>query len=159
VAGESQGNPYAAPTGNLQHAFMPRAAAREPALFSMRQLLFSTVFGTLFAGVFVLWPNYRAMGEIARARRALVLGLPVAGTWFALMLVLPQRIPGSFINLALGLFFYGFCNAVQGPAVFRRLRAGGRQISNWIAIALIVGAWLTVSIALLLAVSAMTIRV
>ncbi|HEY7372725.1 MAG TPA: hypothetical protein VIF57_11235 [Polyangia bacterium] len=140
-------NPYAGPTDQLQHASPAAEGARVRALFTPRQLLACTLVGTLFAGVFALWLNYRALGQTGRARRALALGLLAAAAWFAVRLSLPRRIPGGLFEFVQDLQFYGFCNAVQGPEVFRRLGAGTPKISNASVFALCIGGWLLVGIA------------
>jgi hypothetical protein len=124
-------NPYAAPTADIQAARVPAEGAFARALYTPRQILAATLFGSMFAGTFLLWFNYRAMASPRRARLALALGLMASG----LVLVLGAAArPGvdRVLNLATGLQFYGFCNAVQGRAVYHHIAVGGRRASNWV---------------------------
>jgi hypothetical protein len=63
-----------------------------------------------------------------------LVGFPVAITWMALLPA--SRMAGGFALIA-SLQFYGFCNPIQGPAVYRHYGAGGKRASNWMVAAFV----------------------
>jgi hypothetical protein len=123
-------NPYAAPSADIQAVRVTAEGAFARALYTPRQILAATLFGSLFAGTFLLWFNTRAMASPRRARLALALGLLASGL---VAIVGAAGRPGvdRVLHLVTGLQFFGFCNAVQGPAVYHHLAIGGRRASNW----------------------------
>jgi hypothetical protein len=127
-------NPYAAPTDQLQHASAAGEGEGTRALYSPRQMLAGALFGSLLVGVLMLWLNYRAMATPRLARLTFVFGFPVALLWMALGF-LPVR--AGDLNFVVALQFYGFCNPIQGPAVYRRYGAGRERASNWMVAALV----------------------
>jgi len=126
-------NPYAAPTDQLQHASPAAAGEGTKALYSPR--LAGALFGSLLVGVLMLWLNYRAMARPRLALLTSVVGFPVALLWIALGF-LPVR--AGDLNIVVALQFYGFCNPIQGPEVYRRYGAGRERASNVMVVALVV---------------------
>jgi hypothetical protein len=128
VEGGTAINPYSPPTGDIEYAVPPRAEAFPRALYSPRQMLAGALFGSLLVGVVMLWLNYRAMAKRRQAWLTIIVGFPVATVWVLLA--------GAFGPVA-SLQFYGFCNPIQGPDVYRHYGAGGKRASNWVVAALV----------------------
>jgi hypothetical protein len=123
-------NPYAAPSAGIPAAGATAEGAFARALFTPRQILAATLFSSLFAGVFLVWINTRAMASRRRARLALALGLLASGL-VAIVGAAVRPDVDRLLQLAAGLQFYGGCNALQGPAVYHHIAVGGRRASNW----------------------------
>jgi len=102
---DAAANPYAPPTGDIELVRPPREGAFPRALFGPRQMLACTLWGSLPLGLFLMWWNYRAMGETMLARRTLALGLPVSAFWVAILLLMPARIAPEFVKLVKRLEF------------------------------------------------------
>jgi len=121
-------NPYSPPTGDIEYAAPPRPEAFPRALYSPRQMLAGSLFGSFLIGLLMLWLNYRVMDKKRQARLTLLFGIPLAIFWVT---ILPSMRLGSVFAMAANLQFYGFCNPIQGPAVYRHYAAGGQRRSNW----------------------------
>jgi hypothetical protein len=76
----------------------------------------------------MLWLNYRAMAKTRQARLTFIVGFPVATVWVLL---------AGRMGVIASLQFYGFCNPIQGPAVYRHYGAGGKRASNWMVAAFV----------------------
>ena len=137
MAPDAAANPYAPPSGDIEFVRPPGEGAFPRALFGPRQILACTLYGSLPLGLFLMWWNYRAMGKTSLALRTIVLGLPVSALWVALLLLMPARIEPAFVKLFTSLQFYGFCNPIQGPAVYHHLAAGGPRISHALVVGII----------------------
>jgi hypothetical protein len=147
VAIEPTINPYAPPTSDLTGP-PPSAAdgAFSAPLFSPRQMLAAAALGSVIAGVMLLQANYRAMGRAAAATKALLFGLLASAGLFAVLFMLPDRIPASPINIATALTFYKLAESMQGPAFFKHRAAGGSVRSNWVVFGIIIASAVAVLI-------------
>jgi hypothetical protein len=140
VAGESEINPYAPPAVDVDAPPLgPAADAFPHPLFSPWQMLAAAVFGSVLAGVILLQANFRAMARPRDANRALLFGTLAAVAFFALLFVLPDRIPPLPINVAAALTFYKVADSMQGAAFTRHRAANGERQSNWLVFGISVG--------------------
>ena len=121
-------NPYSPPTGDIEYREPRRPEVFARALYSPRQMLAASLFGSFLIGLLMLWLNYRAMALKRQARLALLVGIPLAIFWVT---ILPSMRLGPVFAMVAGFQFYGFCNPIQGPAVYRHYAAGGQRRSNW----------------------------
>ena len=140
-------NPYAPPTSDLTG---PPPSAAEGAfpgpLFSPRQMLAAAALGSVIAGVMLLQANYRAMGRAAAATKALLFGLLASTGLFAVLFMLPDRIPATPINIAIVLTFYKLADTMQGPAFYKHRAAAGPVRSNWLVFGIIIASAVAVLI-------------
>jgi hypothetical protein len=82
-------------------------------IYSPTQVACAAFFGGPLAGVFVLWRNFRALGDDDAARRMLIWGAVLA---FALLLIvpfLPDWFPNLLIPLAYALAARSFAQNYQ----------------------------------------------
>ena len=140
MAGESEINPYAPPAADVDAPPLgPAADAFPNPLFSPRQMLAAAIFGSVLAGVILLQANFRAMARPRDANRALMFGTLATVAFFALMFVLPDRVPPLPINIAAALTFYKIADSMQGGAFTRHRAANGERQSNWLVFGISVG--------------------
>ena len=133
-------NPYAPPATdgeNLPPVAGEGAFAR--ALFSPRQILAATVFGSIISGLILLQANFRAMDRARDANRTVLFGLLASAALFALLFMLPARIPATPVNIAAALAFYKLAETMQGKAFFKHRAAGGARQSNWLVFGITLG--------------------
>jgi hypothetical protein len=141
VAGEpTELNPYAPPASDADGAPAgPAEDAFPNSLFSPRQMLAAAVFGSVLAGIILLQANYRAMARRRDANRTLLLGGLASAAFFALMYLLPERVPTTPINIVAALTFYKLADTMQGAAFKRHSAAKGERQSNWLVFGITVG--------------------
>ena len=140
MAGESEINPYAPPAADVDAPPLgPSADAFANPLFSPRQMLVAALLGSPLAGVILLQANFRAMARPRDAKRTLLFGTLAAVAFFALMFILPDRIPPLPINIAAALTFYKVADSMQGAAFTRHRAANGERQSNWLVFGISVG--------------------
>jgi hypothetical protein len=140
MASPGEINPYAPPASDGENPpARPTEGAFPRALFSPRQMLVATVFGSVIAGLILLQANYRAMNRGRDANRTVLYGLLASAALFALLFVLPARIPATPVNIAAALTFYKLAEMLQGKAFFRHRGAGGARQSNWLVFGIAVG--------------------
>jgi hypothetical protein len=140
VAGEPT-NPYAPPTAEDWEDTDDRPDVLVPfprPLFSPGQALVATIFGSVFAGVFMLQMNYRAMRRSGAANKALVLGLLCGIGVMALGFVMPKEIPTLPVTIAVAVAFYQVFKSLQGELFIINRSAGGDRRSNWLVLGIIV---------------------
>jgi len=138
-------NPYAPPAADLNGAAVgPAEDAFPNPLFSPRQMLAASVLGSVLAGVILLQANYRAMLRRRDANRALLFGTLATAAFFALMFVLPERIPATPISIVAALTFYKLVDSLQGPAFSRHRAANGKRQSNWVVFGITAGTFVAV---------------
>lgn len=143
MAGEPTGqaiNPYAPPASEIDAAPAgPAADAFPNPLFSPKQILAAAVFGSVLAGIILLQANYRAMARRRDANRTLLFGTLASAAFFALMAVLPDKVPSTPISLVAALTFYKLADTMQGPAFSRHRAASGERQSNWLVFGITLG--------------------
>jgi hypothetical protein len=140
VQGEPTINPYAPPAAEIDAALAaPTADAFPNRLFSPRQMLAGAVFGSVLGGVILLQANYRAMNRRRAANRTLLFGTLACAAFFALVFVMPDRIPAKALNIAAALTFYKLADTMQGRAFSRHRAANGARQSNWLVFGITVG--------------------
>jgi hypothetical protein len=132
VAAEPTINPYAPPTsdGEARPSELGAGAFARP-LFSPRQGMMATLFGTVMAGALLLQANYRAMGRSGAANKTLVLGFLSTAALIAIGMALPKEVPGLPINIAVAFGFLRVFESLQGDAFSIHSDAGGARQSNW----------------------------
>ena len=148
-------NPYAAPRSDgeeVPSALGPGAFPRP--LFSPRQALAATFFGTLVAGVLLLQANYRAMGRSGAANKALLLGLLSSAVLITIGILLPKDIPSFPINIAVVVGFYKLVDSLQGQSFFTHRAAGGARQSNWLVFGICTATIVTLLLVVIVAVLA-----
>jgi len=134
-------NPYAPPASDLASVPVgPAEDAFSNPLFSPKQMLAGALFGSLLAGIILLQANYRAMNRRRDANRTLIFGALASAASFALLYLLPDKVPGTPVNLALTLTFYKLADTLQGPAFVRHRASKGERQSNWLVFGIAVGA-------------------
>ncbi len=99
-------------------------------------MVIATLIGSLAAGVYMLFANYRSLGYPRLANRIAIIGwllyaLLIAGTG-----LLPQGAIGwaLMLGVAQALVAYFAANALQGPAIAYHQEQGGAMHSNWTAV-------------------------
>ena len=143
-------NPYAPPATEVNAAPVETEDAFPNPLFSPRQMLAASIFGSLLAGVILLQANYRAMSQRRQANRSLLVGSLASAAFFALMFFLPAKIPPTPINVAAALALYKLADTLQGAAFLRHRAAKGERQSNWLVFGITVGTAVAVLVALFL---------
>jgi hypothetical protein len=134
-------NPYAPPAGDIQFVAAPAATQAGVAsrnLYSARQIGWAAYLGSFFAGVLLMYLNYRALGDRRAARHTLGWGLAATAVMqVASAFALDDAIART-VFAGLCLQFYGFCLVVQGPGFARHIAAGGKRASHWAAAGIVV---------------------
>jgi hypothetical protein len=155
VADQPAINPYAPPQSDGEALpGQPGPGAFERPLFSPRQAVVATIFGTLLAGVILMQANYRAMGRSAAANKALVLGLLSTAVLIAVGFALPKNAPSLPINIIVAIGFYKLINSLQGQSFFNHQAAGGARQSNWLVFGIIAATVVAVLLVVFIAVFA-----
>jgi hypothetical protein len=133
-------NPYAPPAteGEPLAPVAGEGAFARP-LFSPRQMLAATAFGSIISGLILLQANFRAMDRSRDAKRTMIFGLLASAALFALLFVLPARIPATPVNIAVAFAFYKLAEAMQGQAFVKHRAAGGARQSNWLVFGIALG--------------------
>ena len=140
MASPSEINPYAPPaTDGESLPAVAGAGAVARALFSPRQMLAATVFGSIISGLILLQANFRAMDRARDANRTVIFGLLASAALFALLFMLPARIPATPVNIAAALAFYKLAETMQGKAFSEHRAAGGARQSNWLVFGITLG--------------------
>jgi len=148
-------NPYAPPaTDGEAPPTLPGPGAFPRPLFSPRQALAATFFGTLVAGVLLLQANYRAMGRSGTANKALLLGLLCSAVLITVGILLPKDIPSFPINIAVVVGFYKLVDSLQGQSFFNHRAAGGARQSNWLVFGICAATIVTLLLVVVVAVLA-----
>jgi hypothetical protein len=133
-------NPYAPPASDGESPpTPPTEGAFAHALFSPRQMLAATVLGSVVAGLILLQANYRAMDRARDANRTVLYGLLASVALFAVLFMLPARIPATPVAIATGLAFYRLAETMQGKAFVGHRGAGGARQSNWLVFGIALG--------------------
>jgi hypothetical protein len=142
-------NPYAPPASDVDAAPPVPVGqdAFERPLFSPKQIGWATFFGSLFAGIFMLQLNFRAMRQRDDANKALGLGLLVAAAVLALVMFLPRGITTG-VNLGVAWGVFKLTDHLQGKAFSVHRAAGGARRSNWLVFGIIMAAVVTVMVAI-----------
>jgi len=134
-------NPYAPPASDGESVPVgPAEDAFPNALFSPKQMLAGALFGSVLAGVILLQANYRAMDRRRDANRTLIFGALASVAFFALLYILPAKVPATPVNIAATLTFYKLADMMQGAAFSRHRAANGARQSNWLVFGITVGA-------------------
>src|SRR3954470_3482615 len=96
MPGEPTINPYAPPAADIDgRPVAPGEDAFPNALFSPRQILAGAVFGSVLAGESLHQENYREMNTPSTANGTLLFGTLACAAFFALVFVMPDRIPAT----------------------------------------------------------------
>jgi hypothetical protein len=133
-------NPYAPPaTDGDNPAPAPGEGAFPRALFSPRQMLAATVFGSVISGLILLQANYRAMNRGRDANRTILFGLLASAALFALLIMMPGRIPATPVNIGAAFALFKLAESLQGKDFLRHKAAGGARQSNWLVFGITVG--------------------
>jgi hypothetical protein len=121
-------------------------------LFSTQTVVIATLFGTPVAGATLMAVNYRRMGKPGLAAVTVALGLIVTAIAVAIGYSIPRV---GFSPIALGLLILTriVAASVQGKAVARHGREGGRLASGWIGFGVGVAYLAVILMAVLAAVS------
>jgi hypothetical protein len=106
----------------------------EPRLHSIGQIVAGTFIGGPLAGAWLIARNYRALGEPAQARGALIWGVVATAAMVALVVILPEGTPNGVIPVAYSLVMGQIAHKLQGPRIKAHLEAGGRKGSGWLTV-------------------------
>lgn len=101
-------------------------------LFDRHGVAVATIMGTLLAGAFLLWLNYRAMGRPDLARRMIMYSLVAEVIVISIAIVLPPGSITQLIPLAIqvALAWYG-TTWLQGAAIDWHRQRGAALQSVW----------------------------
>ncbi len=102
-----------------------------PRLYSVGQITGATFLGGPLSGGVLLALNYRALGEPARALKALVAGAVAMVVLVALIAVLPEGVPNGVIPVAYTIAMGQIAHSLQGARIAQHLEAGGAKGSHW----------------------------
>ena len=127
---DSLDNPYQAPLASLEVAAQLDPGVR---LFKISGIGLATFLSNVLGGGLLLAYNYRAMGEPAKARRAVVYSLVGAAVVMALAFLLPENVPGMALTIPQLVVMVQLAKSLQGPAILARRRAELPMRSNWLA--------------------------
>lgn len=117
------------PSGPLDDA--PASALLVHKMYSPKQVLGATFFGSVLAGAWLMAKNYTAMGQDDK------FGVTLAGGVGALVMVLglswivPEELPGMTISLPVAFGAFAMAKSLQGDAFERHQMEGGQKHSNW----------------------------
>jgi hypothetical protein len=131
-------------TGKLAVRVGAFSAAPEDRLFSPRAVAIATLVGTPAAGSALMVVNYRRMGRVGRGVAVGLAGLAVTATaiWIGMV---SARVADWLMALALVVGMRLTAEGLQGKAVERHLREGGRREPVWLALGIgvlfLVGIW------------------
>jgi hypothetical protein len=134
-------NPYAPPAGDIEFVPAPVSAQSGVAsrnLYSAHQIGWAAYLGAFFAGVLLMYLNYRALGDRRAARHTLWWGLSATAI---MQVTMAFMFDDGFARIGfagLCMQFYGFCMVVQGPSFARHVAAGGKRASHWAVAGIIV---------------------
>jgi hypothetical protein len=121
----------AAPTAALPEERTGRPPAYR--LFSPGQAGLAAFLGGPVGAFIILTINYFRLGKPAAAWATIAFGLLACAALIALLLVLPESIPGPVLGLPLFLGMWGLAKGLQGSAYAEHLQNGGEGSSSWAA--------------------------
>jgi hypothetical protein len=119
-------------TGELAVRVGAFSAAPEYRLFSPRAVAIATLVGTPAAGAALMAVNYGRMGRVGRGVSAMMAGLAVTAMaiWIGMV---SARVADWLMALALVVGMRLTAEGLQGKALERHLREGGRREPVWLA--------------------------
>jgi hypothetical protein len=101
-------------------------AAEAGALYSPGQVAFMTLFGTILAGLYGIFRNYRARGAVAAARRTVVAGFALVPLSVLSFLALPSSAYDRLFPVLSAILVGGGCKLVQGRMLKEAQAEGAR---------------------------------
>lgn len=124
----SDDNPYQPPSVAVHDAVVVDPKAR---LYSLRSIGLATFLGSVFAGGLLMALNYRALGQPARMRNALVWAFIGTVVLVVLSTVLPEQVPAiAFLCVQLAIVL-SLAHMLQGPTIRAHEAQGATMHSNW----------------------------
>jgi hypothetical protein len=99
-------------------------------LFTTGQITTATLIGAPIAGCILLYRNYRALGEVNEARKALMWGAVSTLLILWLSTLLPQRFPNSALPIGYCFAMMQLTKRLQGSTISAHVAAGGLK-GSW----------------------------
>ena len=117
-------------------AQQPKRPQSQVKLYDSRAIVVATILGSLAAGVYMLFANYRQLGYAKLALRVAIAG------WFVylLLIIVASLLPPNSPGLALGFYAlqtaiaYGASQTLQGKAFAYHAQHQGEFHSLWLAV-------------------------
>ena len=120
----------------LDYAAQPTT---QQALYSPQAVGLATFLGSPIAGGIIMAMNYRRLGRLASGRIAIVGGLIATAALVGLGFALPEHSPAFLTAILPFLVMFQVAKQLQGEAVERHRRSGGKIASMWKASAIGLG--------------------
>lgn len=109
----------------------PPAKLDSKRLYSIGQVVFMSLFGTIFAGLFGMYRNYRTLGAFAAARNTLIAGVVLVPLNIWLFLEVPRGAYDKLFPLFPALFMGVACALFQRRALRAALNNGALSRKVW----------------------------
>jgi hypothetical protein len=122
---------YKTPESSLSNGV--GAASRDYQLFKVSGIGVATFFGTLLAGGFLMYRNYKNLGKDAAANKALLYSALATVAVFVIAMLIPEGvdIPNIVFTIPQIIAIVQIAKKQQGSDLERHVEEGGQLASDW----------------------------
>lgn len=103
-------------------------------LFSVRSVMWGTIFGCPLGGGIVMAINYRRLGRSAAARWAIIGSVLATGVVGVIAFIVPEEVPGLGLVVPQLIGMYFVAKSCQGEVIESHRKEGGGFSSQWAAV-------------------------
>ena len=100
-------------------------------LYKISGIVIATFFGTVFAGGILLSKNYRNLGKLEAARKALIYSGVATLLVLVISIFLPDSVPSITISLPQLIAMAHIAKQQQSEDIDQHTKKGGKTASNW----------------------------